>query len=84
MTMRDSVNVPRRRYNQNMLSHMITDNHRAYTPFPSFAEWTTADVSYRDVDAAARRFSRLKDTVSSDVLDLALEKAVTSVSVVYL
>ncbi|WP_186314521.1 Fic family protein [Corynebacterium glyciniphilum] len=46
-----------------------------YTPFPSFATWSAAEVSYRDVDRATTRFDQLKTDVSQDVLDKALETA---------
>lgn len=52
-----------------------------YTPFPDFQSWHHDEVSFRDVDAATRRFSDLKEKVSVAALDAALDAALRTAAV---
>ena len=46
-----------------------------YSPFPSFAVWNADEMDFPDVAAAAARFMTLRNKVSQDALDRALETA---------
>lgn len=54
---------------------MPDNSHADYTPFPSFSAWNATEISYRDVESATSRFLALRNSVTREALDRALDTA---------